>query len=148
MTIINQETSNFIVTHESEKNTSWINGSFVYVKDTSTLYQLIDGSYVASNGKTATYSATFTSGTANVSITDPEGNAFFSAVQNVIIIINNNTGVYGFSWTISGNLKTLTLTGTKQSFGTISVLTNLLFNSVSMGSVANGTSITVTVIGS
>lgn len=73
------------------------------------------------------------------------GNAVFTTINTVIPIINDGTGNFNYSWVISGDKKSVTVTGQKSSATAIALLgISLLGAPVN---VANGVIITVTVKG-
>lgn len=103
------------------------------------------GSAQKSNVKLFTKSATTTSGVATFSLTDGAGAALFTNVydESVALQVNDSTSSYAFSWSLSGDKKTLTVTAAKPAVTTILGISVL----GALNPVPNGTAIRLTVWG-
>lgn len=79
------------------------------------------------------------SGAAAFSMVDADGNAIFTAIHSVNIVMNNASQVYATGWSVSGDMKTLTVT-----------VNQLLLSALVLiySNPPNGTTVRVEVIGS
>jgi hypothetical protein len=75
------------------------------------------------------------------------GNALFTLVTNIDFQVNGTSMFPGYGWTISPDLKTLTITASQQSFTGITVVGIPVLGSRSVIAVPNGTVIMVTAKG-
>lgn len=91
-----------------------------------------------------------TSGSAVIYLTDDHtsgGSALFTEVNYVDLNINDSANIYGRSYTLSGDLKTLTVSVTKQTFTGITLLSTPILGSVTLSAAPNGLSVNVKVEG-
>lgn len=130
----------FIVDTEVEKSTSWPTNSFVWVKATNTLYTLKDGNfinvsaainygYLDTTKKTGVFatvlSVNTTSGVGTFFPTDTGivgGVALYSEVFATFASVNDASNDWSFSYTVSSDLKTVTVAAKRISFTNTSIL--------------------------
>lgn len=75
------------------------------------------------------------------------GTAFYTAIEGILVMFTGNDNNLGKSYTVSVDLKTLTITCTQQSFSGITVLSIPVLGSVSISAVPNGTGLKVLING-
>ncbi len=123
--------------------------AFVYIYDDVTLvWSLVASS--KSKKVFLPYTATISGGTAVIYLTDNGlvgGNALFSSVDYVHLDFISNDPNFGKSYTLSGDLKTLTVTAVKQVFSGVTVLGINVLGAVTVSAAVNGTQLSVLVQG-
>lgn len=99
---------------------------------------------------TKTWSGTTVSGVCTIYLTNNGlvgGTAFYASIESIIAAFVGNDTNLGKSYTISGDLKTLTITCTQQSFNGITVVGIPVLGSITVAAVPNGTQLKALVHG-
>lgn len=112
--------------------------------------------FIKNKDDTKTWAGTTTTGVCTIYLTQnglSAGLAYYVSVKGIVVAFTGNDTNLGKSYTISGDLKTLTITATQQSFSSGNALLNLLgglvsvLTGVTVAAVPNGTQLTAIVTG-
>lgn len=137
-----------IKTKITEKVTTYFSGTYALDTLTGIIWAIpVDELLLA-----LPYKETFSNGlgTKAIYLTDDRtasGMALFTSAAQIVPIININdpAGVYGRGWTISGDLKTLTVSATKQVPSGVTLLGVNVLTTLTLSAAPNGTEFTVIV---